>query len=165
MSAILCDIVEVWSSCQKEPSTKVPKNKPWTHKGFLAPSKLTVHMTKVHGQEELDLSKVYQQARKVDRSRQHKVGKASSSKKGQEASSAAAPETVDFFKTASVERVDGKLKCPQCHFSHQFMAKLKIHVECVHLKLRKFKCRFCAEDTVSAKAPSLQVIRGILLSF
>lgn len=108
-------------------------------------------MTKVHGQEELDLSKVYEQARASKVDRRHKVGKASSSKK------AAAPETVDFFKAANVERVDGKLKCPKCEFSHQFMAKLKIHVECVHLKLRKFKCRLCAEDTVTAKAPSLQV--------
>ena len=28
MSVIVCDIVEVWSSCQKT-TEKVPKNKPW----------------------------------------------------------------------------------------------------------------------------------------
>ena len=113
-------------------------------KAFAAPSKLTTHVTRVHGQEGFDISKVYHQRKKMaeDRLMNDEVE---------------AAETADFFKNLNIERVGGKLKCPKCDFSNKFMAKLKIHVECVHLKLRKYTCHLCAKDTVSAKSPTLKV--------
>ena len=50
---------------------------------------------------------------------------------------------------------DGKLQCvwDNCLFSAKHPTKVKLHVETVHLKLRKFKCELCEKDGVKSSSP------------
>ena len=109
-------------------------------RAFGTPSKLSHHLKAVHGKE-VDLKTLY--------------GVSKSKKLSGLKTRQPSEEIVSFFNSFDSELKrgpDGKLNCvwENCPFTAKHPAKVKLHVETVHLKLRRWKCDLCAKDGVQA---------------